>query len=162
MYVASPQFRAIGDLPGPLSQVTGKPDWRDRPRAGRSHTADRRGVIPARAGSARLTRTFGASSGGHPRSRGEREPPYVVVEPLPGHPRSRGERPRVHADGRDHVGSSPLARGARHLRGDDEPDPRVIPARAGSAPPQDGAPHRRRGHPRSRGERRRADAVRAH
>ena len=90
------------------------------------------GVIPARAGNTTTRRIYRASTGGHPRSRGEHLTHGVIPWYRPG--------------------SSPLARGTpgplnllRQLR-------RVIPARAGNTVPPQSWTYAQRGHPRSRGE----------
>ena len=72
----------------------------------------RPGLIPARAGSTGLR-------------------PRRPSRPR-AHPRSRGEHPRSSASARSSRGSSPLARGARDGRVEDDLRVRLIPARAGS------------------------------
>jgi len=91
----------------------------------------RRGLIPARAG-----RTSALS-------------PSPLCRRA--HPRSRGAhcRPRWGCSGRP--GSSPLARGAHSPRIVVDPDPGLIPARAGRTACGHGRAAPRRAHPRSRG-----------
>ena len=67
------------------------------------------------------------------------------------HPRSRGVYQGTRSPARDHRGSSPLARGLPLTGPEQDPGPRIIPARAGFTP-SPGAPGAgRRDHPRSRG-----------
>ena len=84
------------------------------------HHHPRRGqrrIIPARAG---FTRGDQAGLG-----------------PRQDHPRSRGVYWPAALDAAGLVGSSPLARGLRHLRGGEEVRGRIIPARAGFTRPTD-------------------------
>ena len=90
------------------------------------------GLIPARAGSTHAVSTPSIGGGAHPRSRGEHG--YL----------SDWER--------KHVGSSPLARGARLWHGVKRLVSGLIPARAGSTNYVDIAEWNAGAHPRSRGE----------
>ena len=90
------------------------------------------GLIPAHAGKTQSRRRGCGLTGAHPRSRGE-------------------NMARESGSGVD-WGSSPLTRGKR---GEDRRDGHtggLIPAHAGKTPPDPLACHRRRAHPRSRGE----------
>ena len=91
-----------------------------------------RGLIPARAGNTFLIRRRRNGIGAHPRSRGE-------------------HRLATDSNGQ-YLGSSPLARGTRRLRGSAGHDRGLIPARAGNTY-SDRFPCKSGGaHPRSRGE----------
>ena len=76
-----------------------------------------RGIIPARAGFT--------------------TPPSSASRATTDHPRSRGVYWPAALDAAGLVGSSPLARGLRHLRGGEEVRGRIIPARAGFTRPTD-------------------------
>ena len=89
------------------------------------------GIIPARAGFTTARRTTCLRRWDHPRSRGV----YV----------GRSARAGPVA------GSSPLARGLRHVDDDAAGRARIIPARAGFTPRQGPRPARAADHPRSRG-----------
>ena len=93
---------------------------------------ERTGLIPARAGNTTKTQT-------------RKEPRWA-------HPRSRGEHDYSPADPSLALGSSPLARGTRELRGYSHPVTGLIPARAGNTGVvgEDGVFGG--AHPRSRGE----------
>jgi hypothetical protein len=89
-------------------------------------------VTPARAGSRWAESPTRARTAGHPRSRGEQEPP-LPVPPVSG-------------------GSPPLARGAGRPASARRRPRRVTPARAGSRGAEPPDAEIRAGHPRSRGE----------
>ena len=114
--------------------------------------ADRRGIIPARAGFTRVRRVSGDGWGDHPRSRGVyslsigRRRIFVGSSPLarglpparPGpappasdHPRSRGVYRMVLSEQSKRDGSSPLARGLHGAPDTDGGRDGIIPARAG-------------------------------
>ena len=111
---------------------------RDHPRIRGEHVAAdllhraQAGIIPAYAGSTKDPHVLHIRRRDHPRIRGEHEPPADGdVEP---------------------IGSSPHTRGARHRAPYPAPEPRIIPAYAGSTVP---APTSTKGfadHPRIRGE----------
>ena len=67
------------------------------------------------------------------------------------HPRSRGVYPSVRPSVRPVLGSSPLARGLRVSRGEDDAHPWIIPARAGFTRQVDIGSRGHGDHPRSRG-----------
>ena len=91
-----------------------------------------RGLIPARAGNTFLIRRRRNGIGAHPRSRGE-------------------HRLATDSNGQ-YLGSSPLARGTRRLRGSAGHDRGLIPARAGNTRNSGTHSVNARAHPRSRGE----------
>ena len=68
------------------------------------------------------------------------------------HPRSRGEHFRFFDLGGQAAGSSPLARGTLSVPVAGAGGGGLIPARAGNTPGASPALHKRRAHPRSRGE----------
>ena len=71
---------------------------------------------------------------------------------LAAHPRSRGEHVAGAFGDGPWVGSSPLARGTRHLPRSEDRDGRLIPARAGNTVPRPSPGGAFAAHPRSRGE----------
>ena len=89
------------------------------------------GIIPARAGFTRPSRRRRAWSADHPRSRGVYRPGFREVSVQ--------------------EGSSPLARGLRHLRQGAGEAHRIIPARAGFTRQREVDGLELRDHPRSRG-----------
>ena len=89
------------------------------------------GIIPARAGFTRRTRSGRSRSWDHPRSRG-----VYTVRPVPAP---------------EGVGSSPLARGLPTVTGGSGPPGGIIPARAGFTAAYTRAPASVWDHPRSRG-----------
>ena len=91
-----------------------------------------RGIIPARAGTTRLTRPRCRLDGDHPRSCGDH-----VVEL---------------SNGQNSVGSSPLVRGPLERCRNLWPDVGIIPARAGTTSPRLFARNGLRDHPRSCGD----------
>ena len=96
------------------------------------YTSDRKGLIPAHAGSTAWAWDRKRPAGAHPRSRGEHLPSTVERHCLPG--------------------SSPLTRGAPDVFTGDGAAERLIPAHAGSTIPAKHRRRRGRAHPRSRGE----------
>ena len=89
------------------------------------------GIIPARAGFTTMTGEYSPALGDHPRSRGV----YPQKSNVPG----------------TFGGSSPLARGLRHVYGLPCGGPGIIPARAGFTVAGAGHPATLEDHPRSRG-----------
>ena len=90
------------------------------------------GLIPARAGNTTASIIVPKISRAHPRSRGEHVP-VVSHSPV-------------------WAGSSPLARGTRHIAHKRRQILGLIPARAGNTQEWDPVPELHRAHPRSRGE----------
>ena len=90
------------------------------------------GIIPAYAGSTRLSGSDGGRGGDHPRIRGE----HPSTPPSPAPP----------------TGSSPHTRGARRRVAAAHYAVRIIPAYAGSTPSAPGTRFSGRDHPRIRGE----------
>ncbi|AGP31967.1 hypothetical protein A606_11640 [Corynebacterium terpenotabidum Y-11] len=103
-----------------------------RARGGEPHRHGGEGIIPARAGST------------------SRETSWVSPPWDP--PRSRGEHYEWKNEGRDALGSSPLARGARQFLGQFGGGQGIIPARAGSTRLLWSMSAGCWDHPRSRGE----------
>ena len=99
----------------------------------RHHTkAHRGGLIPARAGTTTRWLRVACRLRAHPRSRGDHSVAVLIIAGA--------------------LGSSPLARGPRNHLGKRRHVPGLIPARAGTTPPDDSYRLGVRAHPRSRGD----------
>ena len=130
---AHPRMRGEhgGRLIGQSGQPGSSPHARGARSAGHVAWVDK-GLIPACAGSTVRRPCRLGGQGAHPRMRGEHGPPAMS----PGWTR----------------GSSPHARGARHLNDVTGTQVGLIPACAGSTPPSAPPPGVSRAHPRMRGE----------
>ena len=111
-----------------------------------------RGLIPAHAGKTRGVDSDVCVEGAHPRSRGENGWDAATNLTAAGSsPLTRGKL-FVDHERVDAAGSSPLTRGKRRGAGSLALTPRLIPAHAGKTDARPETVHRKRAHPRSRGE----------
>ena len=112
----------------------------------------RDGLIPAGAGSTRISVAGRRSTTAHPRRRGEHLPTARSRMCRRAHPRRRGEHGGIGDSECSVYGSSPQARGAHHHAQRFMAQRGLIPAGAGSTWWSGGRPGTVRAHPRRRGE----------
>ena len=154
------------ELLGSSPLTRGKPELRRAHRVGV-------GLIPAHAGKTETMSSWAASSGAHPRSRGENRvgwgplrgregsSPLTRGKPHPNHERTHshglipahaGKTLRQRRQGHSVHGSSPLTRGKRPSAISPRASPGLIPAHAGKTRSACVGSVSMRAHPRSRGE----------